>query len=155
MLKRKLVIVIFIGFFLSNITEAAPKKDKGKGVATSSYDPTNVWTTFDALDKYDNEVVEYQIRNVPSERFEEALNLRQKLLEDKTICRFLGITINDSHIKKSRAHWKSLLNKNMSIACFNNDDEMVGLAILYIGKQMDTKGVIGIPTVRTDESMEF
>ncbi|XP_031633585.1 uncharacterized protein LOC116347208 [Contarinia nasturtii] len=153
MLAGKYAIFIFIVLFVSDIIEAAPKSDKGKSVASSSGD--KVYARFNASNVQGTANVEYQIRSIPSTRFPEALYLRQTFLADETISQYWRLTFTDDEIQKYRQHWQYLLNQGMSLACFDNEDNMVGLAIFYIATKQGSKGKRGVETDIDDELMGF
>ncbi|XP_031627228.1 uncharacterized protein LOC116343350 [Contarinia nasturtii] len=142
MFKSNFIIFIFIALSVLNTTSAKPKADKGKGVASSSYDTEKIWSKFNATNRKGNKMVEYQIRNIPSTRFEEALSLMDQFMEDEPINDDEG----ESYFQvKNENHWRSVLNNKMSVACFDDEDKMVGLALLHIGRKKGSKNKRGRP----------
>lgn len=78
-----LVILISIALFVFDTTRAGPLLCNcfGKDVD----DPNKIWSRFNAKDLSGNNIVEYQIRNIPTKRFAEALLFSQQFLEDEAL----------------------------------------------------------------------
>ncbi|XP_031627229.1 uncharacterized protein LOC116343351 [Contarinia nasturtii] len=139
MLNRLLITVIFIEIYVHCNVSIKTKSE----VDSQKYDPYKIWSRFNATNANGSEVVEYQIRNIPNTRFEEAMHLMQQFLEDEALNKILDITITNHHIQRSREYWKLLLHKNMSVGCFDDDDKMAGVVLMYIGKRIGSKSKRG------------
>lgn len=59
----------------------------------------------------------------------------------------IGEPITKRRLEKKRKRWEQILEKRMSVACFNNKDQMVGVVLLYIGKKIGSESKRGEPTV--------
>jgi hypothetical protein len=81
--------------------------------------------------------VNYIIKDLPEERFEDGLNFLLKYFpttEPLLICK--KIAEDDVALKICADIWRDLINKKVSLVCFREgSDEIVGLNVLHI----DTK----------------
>ncbi|XP_031637827.1 uncharacterized protein LOC116350223 [Contarinia nasturtii] len=141
MLVEKIVILIFFGVFVSGI-DAIPFLSQCMGQKV--FNPHKIWSRFNATDVNGKESVEYQIRNIPKTRFEEVLSLVKPFLEDEQQSKIKGIT--EKRIQMHRKRWMIILRDNLSVACFDNSDKMVGVVLLYIGKKPGSKSKRGSPS---------
>lgn len=160
MLKTKFIILILVKLFLSEIAEAGRVNLPGIGkcLGKRSYDPNKVWNRLTVNG------IEYQIRNIPKKQFPAAKSLAKQYLKDETqvsgmpfyikiVCYILiyylsiGETVTDRFVQKTQQRWESHLSKNLSIACYDNNNKIVGVAILNIAKSDTSKSKRGEPSV--------
>ncbi|XP_031638038.1 uncharacterized protein LOC116350391 [Contarinia nasturtii] len=122
MFNQKLIILIVVGAFITQISEAAPKQSEIE------------WPKFNASDSDGNELVEYRIGWLPKAKYQEALDLMAEYMyrENPFVVAFDwgdDADVLNNHL----SGWSAHLDKGISVACFkNSSDELIGVNILYI-----------------------
>lgn len=89
MLQTKFIIFIFIELSISYIIEAGTVLTKC--LSNEDYESDKIWSEFMAPDVNSDDMVEYQIRNIPRERFPDALHVMEQFLEDEPQNKALGM----------------------------------------------------------------
>ncbi|XP_031638194.1 uncharacterized protein LOC116350530 [Contarinia nasturtii] len=130
MFRQKSVILIFFGIFAFTTIEAVKKK--GKEIAESSYDPNKIWRIFTAKDVDNEKEVEYRIQNIPDTQFDTVVDfMMSHYFNTEPIYKGKGIRGGEEHIES----WLEDLRANMSVACYNHLNELVGVLILVMEEQ--------------------
>ncbi|KAG5684453.1 hypothetical protein PVAND_013687 [Polypedilum vanderplanki] len=107
-----------------------------------------IYSTFKALNKAGDAEIEYQIRDLPEDLFEKAMEILMKeFVPEETICVACDLKNNKPACDDSYMIWYETLLERFSVGCFTNDgsDELAGVTIMTV------------PTLNFDpfENMQF
>lgn len=97
--------------------------------------------TFKAKNKAGNANIEYQVRDLPEDLFEEALDLlSSNFATEETLCVSKKVVDNPLALSEMCIFWFFILSEKISVGCFANDgsDELVGVALLSVLGKDDT-----------------
>lgn len=99
----------------------------------------NVWLKFKAKDLFTNELVEYTIKDLPEERFDDAIEIMAKGFLANVQMAELKNGANDmEYIKDLTRIWNIILNQKMTHICLKeNSQEIVGLKMNYVSSKDD------------------
>lgn len=104
----------------------------------------SIFYTFKAKDKNSENIVEYRVQDLPTERFGEALDLLVKhFLPDEAlnICR--GLMNSPAGVEEHRQLWAEMLKLRLTIACFKGD-ELVGVNVMAVNSKDDPKDELNV-----------
>lgn len=96
--------------------------------------------TFQAKNKAGDATIEYQIRDLPEELYEEALELLAKdFASEETFCVAKNITANAMALNEICFYWFKVLTEQLSVGCFANDgsNALAGVAIMTVNHKDD------------------
>lgn len=106
-----------------------------KFVRPSSLPFPHNYHTFHAKNKAGNATIEYQIRELPEELYEQALELLAKdFSTEETLFVAKGIPTNSMALKEVCFDWFRKLTERISLGCFANDgsNELAGVAVMTV-----------------------
>lgn len=97
-----------------------------------------VWHTFAAPD-LDGTIVQYEIRDLPPARFEEACQLMiENYIPDEPLARVMNLKEEPESISEYIDLWKMAMEQGIVIGCFKGD-EMVGVNFTGVASKNDPK----------------
>jgi hypothetical protein len=101
-----------------------------------------VYHTFQAKNKAGDATIEYVIKDLPEESYEEALELLSKdFATEETLCVARNIVGNPQALNEVCFYWFKLLGLQLSVGCFANDgsNELAGVAIMTVNSKDDVE----------------
>lgn len=99
-----------------------------------------IYHTFKAKNKNSDDIVEYQIQDLPEQFHEQTLDLFMKdYVTDELFLKSKKLWENEGSLKAIRDIFSDALSHRLSIACFNNDGELVGVNLLRVITKSDPK----------------
>lgn len=99
-----------------------------------------VYHTFQAKNKAGDATIEYVIKELPEERYEEALELLSTdFAPEETLCVAKNIAGNSLALNEVCFYWFKILTEQLSVGCFANDgsNELVGIAVMTVNSKDD------------------
>lgn len=96
-----------------------------------------VYKTFKAKDKNSENFIEYKIQDLPATQYDEAIKIIYDTIRDEPLSVSRRIFDNEDTMKEKEKVWRNMLNKGLSIGCFNENGELVGLNVLSIDSKDD------------------
>lgn len=99
-----------------------------------------VYHTFQAKNKAGDATIEYQIRDLPEELYNEALELlASDFVTEETLCVAKNISANAEATGEVCYFWFKILAEKFSVGCFANDgsNELAGVAIMAVHSKSD------------------
>jgi hypothetical protein len=100
--------------------------------ATEILEFPKTYSTFKAKDKDNESIIEYNIQDIPEDKFDEAIKMLIEGLKDEPICASRNVYENDGTKQEFVKIWTAMLKARLSVGCFKDDGEMVGLNALMI-----------------------
>lgn len=94
-----------------------------------------VYHTFQGKNKSGNATIEYVIKDLPEENYEEALQLLSTdFAPEETLCVAKNIAGNSLALNEICFYWFKILTEQLSVGCFANDgsNELAGVAIMTV-----------------------
>lgn len=89
--------------------------------------------TFEAKNKAGDATIEYQIRELSQDFYEKALEiLATDFATEETLCVAKNITGNPMAFNEICYFWHELMKEKISVGCFTNDNELVGVAVMTV-----------------------
>lgn len=95
---------------------------------------SKIYHKFFAKDRNSENLIEYQIKKLPENLFENALELYERdFLPDETMCSTKGIHENENSLKEILSFWRHTMEEHLSLACFkSNNNELVAINVMCI-----------------------
>ncbi|KAG5684454.1 hypothetical protein PVAND_013688 [Polypedilum vanderplanki] len=94
-----------------------------------------VYHTFQAKNKAGDAMIEYQIKDLPEELYEKALEiLTADFATEETLCVAKNITANAAAMNEVCYFWHQTMKEKFSVGCFANDgsNELAGVAVMTV-----------------------
>lgn len=113
-----------------------------KFVRPESLSFPQVYHTFRAKNKAGDAEIEYQIRDLPVELYEKALEvLTADFATEETLCVAKDITANKAAMNEVCYFWYQTMKEKFSVGCFANDgsDELAGVAVMAVWTKGETR----------------
>lgn len=100
-----------------------------------------IYHRFQAKSRDSHDVVNYVIKDVPADRYEEAIEFMLKFfVGDEMVCTVAGLANRPVAVQEFRTLYKANFNLKLSIACFcETNDELVAVNILKVLSRDDLK----------------
>ncbi|KAG4078556.1 hypothetical protein HA402_002670 [Bradysia odoriphaga] len=98
-----------------------------------------IWKTFSAPDTSSEELVEYRIQDLPTYRFEDAIeHMAANYLKDEPMTFALNGSNDDQHRADYTLGWRSILAQKTVLVCFKaGSDEIVGINFNFVNSKED------------------
>lgn len=106
-----------------------------------------VYHTFQAKNKAGDGTIEYVIKDLPEERYEEALELlSMDFATEETLCVAKNIANNPLALNEVCFYWFKILTEQLSVGCFANDgsDELAGVAVMTVNSKNEEEEVLRV-----------
>lgn len=93
-----------------------------------------VFYNFKAKAKESDEIIEYEVQDLPEELYEDALELLVRdFLPDEIVCTSKGLHKQGSSLNELLEFIRAVLKKRLSIACFRKGDAKELVAVNFLG----------------------
>ncbi|XP_031621398.1 uncharacterized protein LOC116339578 [Contarinia nasturtii] len=98
-----------------------------------------VWHTFKAKDLNTDELVEYRIQDLPTNRVEDVFeHMMANYIQDEPISQVLEGSKDPNHIEDYKLCWSKMAEQKVPLVCFKEgSDEIVGANMLFVLKKDD------------------
>lgn len=93
------------------------------------------YSIFKAKDINNESIIEYKIQDIPEDRFDDAIRMLIEATKEEPLCASRNVYENDDTKNELVRIWTAMLKARLSVGCFKNDGEMVGLNVLIIGRK--------------------
>ncbi|XP_070495414.1 uncharacterized protein [Chironomus tepperi] len=91
-----------------------------------------IYKTFKAKSKNSNNLIEYTIKDLLPTYYDDAISIIYDTITDEPLSVSRRIFDYEDTMKAKKKGWRNMLNKGLSIGCFNDIGELVGLNVLSI-----------------------
>uniref|UniRef100_A0A182K8G5 N-acetyltransferase domain-containing protein n=1 Tax=Anopheles christyi TaxID=43041 RepID=A0A182K8G5_9DIPT len=98
-----------------------------------------VWHTFQAKDTESDQLVTYQVQDLPEERFEEAIvHMMEHFVYDEPTCRAKNLASEQQSLDEITDLWREFVKLKLVLVCFKEGtEEIAGMNMLYVSQQSD------------------
>ena len=111
------------------------------------------YSTFKAKDKDNESIIEYKIQDIPEDRFEDAIRMLIEATKEEPLCASRNVYENEESKQEFVRIWTAMLKARLSVGCFKDDGEMVGLNVLTIkNKGEESLFVVSISWMRLNSN---
>jgi len=90
------------------------------------------YSTFKAKDKDNESIIEYKIQDIPEDKFDKAIEMLIEGTKEEPLCASRNVFENEDAKQELVRIWTAMLKARLSVGCFKDDGEMVGLNVLTI-----------------------
>jgi hypothetical protein len=97
----------------------------------------SVYYKFKAKDRYSEQLVEYQVQDLPEEYIESAIErFVHEFVPDEELCIALNLESKPDSLEALRVDWRNTMSERLSLACFKcGSDELVAVNCMDIASE--------------------
>ena len=90
------------------------------------------YSTFKTKDKDHKSIIEYKIQDISEDKFGTALKMLIEGTKEEPLCASRNVYKSEDTKQELVRIWTAMLKARLSVGCFKDDGEMVGLNVLTI-----------------------